>query len=119
MAAGTSLDARALPITHRAKLAESGPVVLGSEGRPAATASRGIGILERETRTHNTGYIVDFHAIKILRTEHIYEKPHAFLIENVIALSRLFFDIQTVLESGAAAGHNANAQPGSFGQPFL
>ena len=93
MAAGTSLDARALPITHRAKLAESGPVVLGSEGRPAATASRGIGILERETRAHYTGDVVNLYAIQVLRAEHIDEQFHSVFVQDEITLSRILFNV--------------------------
>ena len=68
--------------------------------RGAATAaSRCIRIRKREARTHHTGDIVDLHAVQVLSAKHIDEKLHALLVENKIALARILFNIQAVLET--------------------
>src|SRR5690349_17144928 len=94
-------------------------LTLGGERRAAAAAAGCIRVLEGETRTHDVGDIVDFHAVQVLRAEHIDEQAHAFLIQNEIALPRILFDIQTVLKSRAAAGHHAHAQSRGFRQSLF
>lgn len=67
-------------------------------GTAAAAASR-VWISEREARSHDAHHVVDFHAVQILRAEHVDKKFDATLVENKIALPRIFFDVQAVLET--------------------
>src|SRR6266536_6094445 len=92
---------------------------LRSKGCSAAAASCCIWILKSEPRTHHAGHVVDLDAVQILGAEHVDEKAHAFLVEDVITLARLFFNVQAVLESRAAAGNNANPKSGRLGQAFF
>src|SRR5690242_15569265 len=93
--------------------------MLGGERRAAAATASGVGILERKARTHHARHVVDLDAIQVLRAEHVNKHAHALFVEDEIAFTRLLFNIQTVLETRAAAGHDPNAQPRALWKIFF
>lgn len=72
---------------------------LSRERCTAAAAARRVWIRKGKARPHDTSHIVDLHAIQILRAEHIYEEANSILVENMVAIARLFFYVQAVLKS--------------------
>ena len=71
-----------------------------SRKRSSATATaRSIRIRKREARSHHAGDVIDLDAVQVLTAKHIDEKFDALFIENEIALTRILFNIQAVLET--------------------
>src|SRR5690242_13385984 len=65
----------------------------------AAAAAGRVRILEGKSRSHHVRRIVDGHAIQILGREHIDKELDAMLVDEKIALTRLFLDIEAVLKT--------------------
>lgn len=95
------------PVSHQNS---SAVVSLGGKRRAAAAAAGGVRILKRKAGTHHARNVVNLDAVQVLRAEHIDKHPHALLVKHEIAFARLLFDIQAVLETGAAARHDPNAE---------
>src|SRR6185503_15962525 len=83
---------------------------LGSKAGATPTATRGIGIVEREPGALHRRDVVDRHAIQVLRAEAVNEHTHPGGVEDQIIVQRALFDIEAVLEPGAAAWEHAEAE---------
>src|ERR1700694_5613404 len=64
------------------------------ERRPAAAATRRVGILEGEPRLLEVALEVDRHAVQVLRAEAVYEAAHAPGLDHDVVVQRLVLDVQ-------------------------
>ena len=76
-------------------------------------------VRKREAGSHHAGDVIDLDAVQILTAKHIDEKFHSALVQNEIALARILFNIQAVLETRTAAWDDAYAKSGSFRQTLF
>src|SRR3989441_12512701 len=110
----TGVQTCALPISRqpRAWHADSKPLNVRShrEGRSAAAAARGVGILEREPGLLEVALVVQRHAVQVLRAEPIHEAAHAGALDHDVVLERLLLDVQAVAEARASAREHADAE---------
>src|SRR5437773_9658336 len=93
--------------------------VLGAEGATAAASARGVGVLERESRTLHGRHVVDRHAVDVLRGERIDENLPATLIDDQVVVSGRVLDQESVLEPATTAGLNAHPKATAGGVDVL
>src|SRR3954471_16401892 len=88
---------------------------LRREGRPAAAGVLRVRVLEREPALPELAFdVVDFDAEEVHRAHRIDEAPHALHLEDHVAGAFVLLEIEAVLETGAAASHYGDTQPGSL-----
>src|SRR5713101_3339580 len=96
-------DARGLGLP-----AGRGPTASDREGRSAAAAARGVGVLEGEPRLLEVALVVQGDAVQVLRAEAVHEAAHARRLDHDVVIPRLVFDAEAVAEPRAAAREHAD-----------
>src|SRR5688572_17680182 len=77
--------------------------------RTAAASAGHVRIAELEARAMSAFDVVDLGSIEILIAQRIDIEPHSIRLEALVELGGGFFEVQVVLETGAAAAHHAEA----------
>lgn len=90
--------------------------ILRRERGSAAAAAGGIRVIEGKARTHHIRRVIDRDTGEVLRRKHIDKKTNVVLVNDKVALTRFFLDVQAVLKARAAARYNADAKSGGFRQ---
>src|SRR6266699_245272 len=96
-----------------------GPTASDREGRSAAAAARGVGVLEGEPRLLEVALVVQGDAVQVLGAEGVDKAPHAGRIDDDVVLGRLVFDVQAVLESRAPARQHRDPESGALGRDIF
>src|SRR5207249_11537660 len=92
------------PRRARARSAEARePTGSDGEGRPAAAATRGVRVVEREARFLEVALVVERHAVQALGAEAVHNAAHAAALEHEAAGGGLVLDARTVAEPPAAS----------------
>src|SRR2546430_3494140 len=96
-----------------------GPTASDREGRSAAAAARGVGVLEGEPRLLEVALVVQGDAVQVLGAEGVDKAPHAGRIDDDVVLGRLVFDVHAVLESRAPARKHRDPESGALGRDIF
>src|SRR5438132_1711630 len=95
------------------------PTGSDGEGRPAAAATRGVRVVEREARFLEIALVVQRHAVQVLGAEAVYEAAHAAALDHDVVGGGLVLNAQAVAEPRAAARQHADPQAGGLGRHVL
>ena len=104
--------------------AASGPAVavirlpLCFEGVPTATAGYGIGVFDLEAATHDAFFVVNGSLVKVHHAGGVYENFDALVVDDVVVGAGLGFQSHAVLQTGATATADKDAQA-IFGHVLL
>ena len=83
---------------------------LDAEGAAATAGALDVGIIELEAGTLESFDVVDFHAIEIHGTHLVDSDLEAIEVRDFIGLVGLIFERHVILETGAAAADDGDAQ---------
>src|SRR5467141_27176 len=87
----------------------------GAEARPAPARVLGVRVLEAEPALPELAFdVVDLDPEQVHRAHRVDEALHSLDLEDHVAGPLVFLDVQAVLEAGASAADDGNAQAGAL-----
>src|SRR4051794_20026834 len=87
---------------------------LAAERAAAAAATLDVGVVDGEAGTHEAVHVVELAAHDVGDAHGVDENPDALGLDNFVVVVDLIVEVDRVLETGAAAGPDANAQSEVF-----
>jgi hypothetical protein len=84
--------------------------VLGREGAAAATASRGVGVMEYEALAHQRVFVFECCAVQVQKAFRIDEDARTKLLEDLVAVAGLGIEAHGIGQAGATAALDAHTK---------
>src|SRR5690606_12731671 len=84
--------------------------ISGAEGGAAAAGAADVGVTELEAGPLDALHVVDLRAVQVLEAQGIHVELDAVRLEVLVHLRGLVFEVEIVLEAGAAASHDAEPE---------